>query len=177
MSLSTQERSAYPKAIAQSAIDQLNVSIPVTVVAVNGDKVDIIPDIYRGPMLGDRTRNYTETTQINGIPVVNMGCAGFVIQIPIKPGCRGLYIHCDYDIDNWLDGSSKLPHTARTHDLNDGFFIPAFNGGRNDGNCLEIKSKNVTFKLCENGFDIIKNGQSFLSFLNGCCPGASNWQA
>lgn len=176
MPLTTQEKSAFIKVTSDSGNDQLNVAIPVEVVAIYGDKVDIVPTIHRGPMLPDRTRNYTETTRINGIPVVNMGCAGFLITIPIKVGCNGLYIHCDYDIDNWLEGN-PIPHTARTHDLNDGFFIPTFNGGTNDGDCLEIKSKNVTLKICEDGFDVIKNGSSLMSALSACCPGVGYWQA
>ena len=48
------------------------------------------------------------------------------------------FIDCDYDIDNWLEGDPN-PHTARTHDLNDGFFIPApFQGDDNEVKCLEI---------------------------------------
>lgn len=170
MSNTSQEHAGFLKAISQSTKDGLNVAIPVTIVAVNGDRVDIIPDIQRGPMLGDRTRDYKETTTIFGIPVVNLSCGGFVINIPLQAGCKGLYIHCDYDIDNWLNGN-PVPNTARTHDLNDGFFIPAFNGGDNEVDNIEIRSDNAALVLANDGFDFYTNGNSFLTALNGCCPG------
>lgn len=165
------------KASIQAKKDELNVAIPAKIVKVRKNRVDIIPDINRGPMLADGTRDYKETTVIYGIPVVNLGCSGFLINIPLKPGCKGLYIHCDYDIDNWLEGNPN-PHTVRTHDLNDGFFIPApFQGDNNEVTCLEIKSPNITLKICENGFDIVKNGKSFLDDLGNCCPNILDWKA
>lgn len=165
------------KASIQAKKDELNVAIPAKIVKVRKNRVDIIPDINRGPMLADGTRDYKETTVIYGIPVVNLGCSGFLINIPLKPGCKGLYIHCDYDIDNWLEGNPN-PHTARTHDLNDGFFIPApFQGDDNEVKCLEIKSPNITLKICENGFDILKGGASFMDALSSCCPAVADWKA
>ena len=169
MPLTSQEHAGFISGLIQSSKDELNVAIPCTVIAVNGDRVDIQPEINRGPMLKDRTRDYKQTEIIYNIPVVNIGCAGLNITFPISEGCSGLYIHCDYDIDNWLLGDPN-PHTARTHDLNDGFFIPAFNGGVNDGDCIELGGGETTLYLCPNGFDVVKNGVSLIDTIAACCP-------
>lgn len=158
------------RAAIESAIVTANVSIPAKITAVNGNRVSVVPAIHKTRMNPDGSKRFEETAVIDDVPVVNLSCGVFSISIPLKVGCNGLLIFCDYDIDNWLAGNPN-PHTSRYHDQTDCFFIPAFNGGSNDVDCLELRAGNTVMKICENGFDVIVNGQSFISALSGCCAG------
>lgn len=157
-------------------MDELNVCIPATVTGIEGENmVNVVCDINRGQMLEGGNRIYEQTIEIDRVPVVMMSCGGFSFNMPIKAGCKGLLIFCDYDNDDWKSGSA-IPHTARTHDLNDPFFFPAFNGGRIDTDNLEIKSETTTLTIGD-GFDVTHNGESLIDTLNSafssCCNGST----
>lgn len=146
------------KAMIESSLADLNVAIPCTIKKVEGNKVDVVPAINRGPMIPSDSveRDYQETTVIEGIPVVNLNCGVFEINIPLMEGCKGLLIFSDYDIDEWMQGNPD-PETARTHDLNDCFFFPSFNGGSNEVDCLQLKAGPTIVDVCVDGVKITGN--------------------
>ncbi len=168
------------KAAIDSKSVEMNVAVPCVIRKVYYDAarrialVDVVPAINKVRMKADGSKQYETTAEIEGIPVVNPSCGDFHISMPLKPGCKGLLIFSDYDIDNWMDGNPN-PHTDRYHDQNDCFFFPAFNAGRNDIPCLELGSKNVTVKICEDSFDVIVKGRSLMAALKACCPSLSGF--
>ena len=159
-------------AIKNSLVD-LNVSIPATCEAdaVDGH-VTVRPSIAKMTMQPNGTRISELTVPIEAVPIINIGCGGFGIDIPVKAGCEGLLIFCDYDIDNWDLFRSAIPNTARVHDQNDCFFLPAFNSGSNDGDCMRIGSEKYHVEICNNSIDIISDGASLIDALksSGALP-------
>lgn len=178
------ERSGIIKATIESALVELNVSIPAVVVDVEGgDFVTVRPDIPKTRMMKDGSKQYEATTDIENVKVLNTSCGGFGIRLPLKSGCKGFLVFSDYDLDNWKDGNTANVNTDRYHDQNDCFFFPAFNeGSRNDGDCLELYSDNVTLKICDDGFDVEFNGDSLIDEINkgfikcGCPPPLIGWK-
>lgn len=166
------ERAGVHQAAIESALTGLNVSIPAVVLSVQDSTVTVRPSIAKPHMKPNGTRTYQQTTEIESVPIVGISGGGFSINLPLKEGDKGLLIFCDYDIDAWLNNELE-PYTARTHDQNDCFFIPAFNGAISSGTNLEIKSA-TTKLILGNGFDVVHNGQSLISTLNGCCEGSFN---
>ena len=177
-------------AIETSLID-LNVSIPCTVEedARNGT-VSVRPAIAKTRTRPDGTKNYEITEIIDEVPIVNLGCNGFVLDIPVKRGCKGLLIFCDYDIDEWQINNVINPNTNRVHDQNDCFFIPAFNGGTNEGDCVTLRYGDSVITLCEDGItmrngndrvsvgggvEIISDGDSLIDALKASRSIPANW--
>lgn len=152
------------RAASHADLVDLNVSIPARITAVSGNKVNVVPSIKKTRMLKDGSKVFEETGEIEGIPVMNIGCSGFSINIPLSIGCEGLLIFCDYDIDAWLQGIQE-PHTSRYHDQNDAFFLPMGNIGNNEGDVLEIRSSNVSLKIGGSGFDVNIDGESLMDIV------------
>ena len=152
-------------AIKNSLVD-LNVSIPcVAITNAAAGHVDVRPSIAKSRMQPNGTRQDEITEVIDQVPIMNIGCGGFGIDIPVVAGCEGLLIFCDYDIDDWDLSRVVTPNTARVHDQNDCFFLPTFNFGSNDGGCMKIGSDDYHVEVCNNSIDIISNGDSLINAL------------
>lgn len=182
------EQAGLFKALIQSHTNELNVHMPVVVTAVNADQtVDVKIAIQKPRTLADGNRGNETSEVISSVPVVLPSCSGFSIDIPITVGCKG-YVHfSDLDHDNFFlgnvdaDGIAEA-YTSRHHAFNDVVFEPAFNGSLIDTDCLQLRSNNVTLKICHNGFDVEFNGRSLIqdmqraasarngAFLNGWKP-------
>ena len=159
-------------AIKNSLVD-LNVSVPcITINDAVAGHVDVRPSIAKSRMQPDGTRQDEITEIIEEVPIINIGCGGFGIDIPVKAGCEGLLIFCDYDIDNWDLTRVVTPHTARVHDQNDCFFLPAFNFGSNDGDCMIVGSDEHHIEICDDKIDLRSNGDSLIDALkaSGALP-------
>ena len=177
------EKVGYIKALLQTWFYEHNAHMPAVVNAVNDNgTVDLRFAIKKPRMRPDGNRFYEASEIHEQVPVMLPSCGGFSINLPIKPGCKGYVHHSDLDQDNFFlgnvdaDGISE-PHTARYHSFTDIVFEPAFNGVQVDGDCLELKSPTVTLKICENGFDVVYNGESMIDKLNACCDGSfAGWK-
>ena len=186
MSVTDSERAGMNKASIQGNLWEFNAHIPAVVDKVNDDgTVDVFYGIYQPRMFKDGTRNNDKSNKAYNVEVKMLSsCVGGLgIRIPLRKGCRG-YIHfSDFDHDNFFlgnvdaDGVSE-PHTSRIHSWTDAVFEPAFEAvGVTKGDCMELFSNNVTVKICEDGFDVVYNGESLMDKLNTCCRGAfAGWK-
>ena len=169
------EKAGYQKALLQAWLYEHNAHMPAIVTGVNDDDtVEVRFAIQKPRMQPDGSRQY-ETSEIHSqVPVLLPSCGGFSLDIPIAVGCKGYVHHTDLDHDNFFLGNVDAqgvsqPHTARYHAFNDIVFEPAFNGGKVTTDCLQLRSDNVTLKVCGNGFDIEYDGQSMMTMLGDCC--------
>lgn len=147
-------------AIKNSMVD-LNVGIPCVVVAdAEGGAVSVRPSIRKTRMQPDGTKTFERTEIIDEVPIMNIGCGGFVIDIPVKEGCNGYLHFVDYDIDEWQLTGNDVPHTNRVHDQNDCVFIPVFNGGDNEGDCVTIGFEGGTISMCGESITVNVGGST-----------------
>lgn len=189
--MNASEHAGVIRSLIENALVELNVSIPCTVEddAVNGT-VNVRPAIAKTRTRPDGTKAFETTEVIDEVPIVNLGCGGFVFNIPVKRGCKGLLIFCDYDIDEWQLNGVINPNTNRVHDQNDCFFIPAFNGGTNEGDCVTMSLGGSTLTLCGDsitiangddrvkvgdGVDIISGGDNLINSLKASNSLPNNW--
>ncbi|MDB4461537.1 hypothetical protein N9043_01155 [bacterium] len=140
----------------------------------------VAPVIREGRMLSGRDREYHDIGYIADVPVITGGCDGVQVKPNIEVGCIGSIVHYDSDITNYVvDGAIyEDAYTDNRHDLNDCFFLPGLTGTGNTFNtdgCYEIISSGVTFRLCENGFDIVVNGSSLIESLIDSNALPSDW--
>ena len=176
--ISPAEETGFSNALIQKWLYEMRCHIPAIVDAVNDDDtvnlqfaIDEPYIIRNNETLEMPERNTIPTIYHENVPVKILSSGNFKINIPIEKGCKGYVYHSDLDHDNFFLGNfnangTTTPHTARSHDFTDIVFEPAFNGNEITGDCLELVSKNVTMKICDDGFDVIYNGQSLMSILN-----------
>ncbi len=63
--------------------------------------------------------------QLASIPVLNLGGGGFLLSFNLNPGDLGWIKASDRDISDFIKSYSEaVPTTKRTHDFNNGLFIP-----------------------------------------------------
>lgn len=104
----------------QSSIDDM---LPAKIVAYDRDtnRATIKPMIAMITTNGDNiSRN-----QLASIPVLNIGGGGSILSFNLSPGDLGWIKANDRDIADFLKRySESVPGTKRTHDFNNGLFIP-----------------------------------------------------
>lgn len=98
--------------------------IPVKVISISDDRrfVQVQPQIRGLTTTGETFSR----GQIAKIPNWFMGCGGFILAFPTKPGDEGYAFAADRDISLYLrDGSETPPNTNRIKSFSDSVFIPA----------------------------------------------------
>jgi len=115
----------------------IHTCIPCEVVAVNNDRVDVVP-IYKNMKIGTTKNIRMETGEyirvddydcpaLLNCPVCMLVNSVAKITIPISVGDQGLLVISEKDIRNWKEAKGKILASARKFDMNDGFFIPFIN--------------------------------------------------
>lgn len=182
------EKAGYIKALLQTWIYETNAHMPAVVTGVNDNQTVNLQFAIKKPRMNpDGSRNYETSAEHLEVPVLMPSCGGFSLDMPIRVGCKGYVHHTDLDQDNFflnnVDGAGvSEPHTSRYHSFNDIVFEPAFNGSVINGECMQLRSGNVTLKVCDNGFDVELNGESLIDTINNafiacrCGSPLSGWK-
>ena len=131
---------------------QLRVSMPCEVVRYNAKRqmVDVIivqPEI-------DLAGNNIPMPVITNIPVSFVRCGNSHITHPINKGDTGFIVFADRDISSWVETNNRsVVDSARTHSMQDSYFVPGIVGGGTNANAndVEIKYNNSTIHLRKNG--------------------------
>ena len=131
---------------------QLRVSMPCEVVRYNSKRQMVEVRIVQPEI--DLAGNNIPMPVITNIPVSFVRCGNSHITHPINKGDTGFIIFADRDISSWVETNNKsVVDSARTHSMQDSYFVPGIVGGGNNANPndVEIKYNNTTIHLRKNG--------------------------
>ena len=131
---------------------QLRVSMPCEVVRYNSKRQMVDVRIVQPEI--DLAGNNIPMPVITNIPVSFVRCGNSHITHPINKGDTGFIIFADRDISSWVETNNKsVVDSARTHSMQDSYFIPGIVGGGKNANPndVEIKYNNSTIHLRKNG--------------------------
>lgn len=131
---------------------QLRVSMPCEVVRYNSKRQMVDVRIVQPEI--DLAGNNIPMPVITNIPVSFVRCGNSHITHPINKGDTGFIIFADRDISSWVETNNKsVVDSARTHSMQDSYFVPGIVGGGNNANPndVEIKYNNTTIHLRKNG--------------------------
>lgn len=131
---------------------QLRVSMPCEVVRYNSKRQMVDVRIVQPEI--DLAGNNIPMPVITNIPVSFVRCGNSHITHPINKGDTGFIIFADRDISSWVEtNNTSVVDSARTHSMQDSYFVPGIAGGGNNANPndVEIKYNNTTIHLRKNG--------------------------
>lgn len=131
---------------------QLRVSMPCEVVRYNSKRQMVDVRIVQPEI--DLAGNNIPMPVITNIPVSFVRCGNSHITHPISKGDTGFIIFADRDISGWVETNNRsVVDSARTHSMQDSYFVPGIVGGGNNANPndVEIKYNNTTIHLRKNG--------------------------
>ena len=131
---------------------QLRVSMPCEVVRYNSNRQMVDVRIVQPEI--DLAGNNIPMPVITNIPVSFVRCGNSHITHPINKGDTGFIVFADRDISSWVETNNKsVVDSARTHSMQDSYFVPGIVGGGNNANPndVEIKYNNTTIHLRKNG--------------------------
>lgn len=131
---------------------QLRVSMPCEVVRYNSKRQMVDVRIVQPEI--DLAGNNIPMPVITNIPVSFVRCGNSHITHPINKGDTGFIIFADRDISSWVETNNRaVVDSARTHSMQDSYFVPGIVGGGNNANPndVEIKYNNTTIHLRKNG--------------------------
>lgn len=131
---------------------QLRVSMPCEVVSYNPKRQMVDVRIVQPEI--DLSGNNIPMPVITNIPVSFVRCGNSHITHPINKGDTGFIIFADRDISSWVETNNRaVVDSARTHSMQDSYFVPGIVGGGNNANPndVEIKYNNTTIHLRKNG--------------------------
>ena len=131
---------------------QLRVSMPCEVVSYNSKRQMVDVRIVQPEI--DLAGNNIPMPVITNIPVSFVRCGNSHITHPINKGDTGFIIFADRDISSWVEtNNTSVVDSARTHSMQDSYFVPGIVGGGNNANPndVEIKYNNTTIHLRKNG--------------------------
>lgn len=131
---------------------QLRVSMPCEVVRYNSKRQMVDVRIVQPEI--DLAGNNIPMPVITNIPVSFVRCGNSHITHPINKGDTGFIIFADRDISSWVEtNNTSVVDSARTHSMQDSYFIPGIAGGGKNANPndVEIKYNNTTIHLRKNG--------------------------
>ena len=131
---------------------QLRVSMPCEVVRYNSKRQMVDVRIVQPEI--DLAGNNIPMPVITNIPVSFVRCGNSHITHPINKGDTGFIVFADRDISSWVETNNKsVVDSARTHSMQDSYFIPGIVGGGTNANPndVEIKYNNSTIHLRKNG--------------------------
>lgn len=131
---------------------QLRVSMPCEVVSYNSKRQMVDVRIVQPEI--DLAGNNIPMPVITNIPVSFVRCGNSHITHPINKGDTGFIVFADRDISSWVEtNNTSVVDSARTHSMQDSYFVPGIVGGGNNANPndVEIKYKNSTIHLRKNG--------------------------
>lgn len=131
---------------------QLRVSMPCEVVRYNSKRQMVDVRIVQPEI--DLAGNNIPMPVITNIPVSFFRWGNGHITHPIIKGDTGFIIFADRDISSWVETNNRsVVDSARTHSMQDSYFIPGIVGGGNNANPndVEIKYNNTTIHLRKNG--------------------------
>ena len=131
---------------------QLRVSMPCEVVRYNSKRQMVDVRIVQPEI--DLAGNNIPMPVITNIPVSFVRCGNSHITHPINKGDTGFIIFADRDISSWVETNNRsVVDSARTHSMQDSYFVPGIVGGGTNANAndVEIKYKNSTIHLRKNG--------------------------
>ena len=131
---------------------QLRVSMPCEVVRYNAKRQMVDVRIVQPEI--DLAGNNIPMPVITNIPVSFVRCGNSHITHPINKGDTGFIIFADRDISSWVEtNNTSVVDSARTHSMQDSYFVPGIVGGGNNANPndVEIKYNNTTIHLRKNG--------------------------
>lgn len=131
---------------------QLRVSMPCEVVRYNSKRQMVDARIVQPEI--DLAGNNIPMPVITNIPVSFVRCGNSHITHPINKGDTGFIVFADRDISSWVEtNNTSVVDSARTHSMQDSYFIPGIVGGGNNANPndIEIKYNNTTIHLRKNG--------------------------
>lgn len=166
------EQAGIIAAAISNSLIELNVCVPCTVTKVNGHLINAEIAINRNRVQKDGSREFEKTMEVHDVRIVYPSTKRGWMRVPLSKGDKGLLIFADYDVDNWHEDDPD-PHTARTHDLNDGFFYPAFakSDESYDHKCTELGYKDNWMKVCDDviktNVDIVIDGIPFSTHVHG----------
>ena len=131
---------------------QLRVSMPCEVVRYNSNRQMVDVRIVQPEI--DLAGNNIPMPVITNIPVSFVRCGNSHITHPINKGDTGFIVFADRDISSWVEtNNTSVVDSARTHSMQDSYFVPGIVGGGNNANPndVEIKYNNTTIHLRKNG--------------------------
>lgn len=131
---------------------QLRVSMPCEVVRYNSKRQMVDVRIVQPEI--DLAGNNIPMPVITNIPVSFVRCGNSHITHPINKGDTGFIVFADRDISSWVETNNKsVVDSARTHSMQDSYFVPGIVGGGTNANAndVEIKYNNSTIHLRKNG--------------------------
>jgi len=131
---------------------QLRVSMPCEVVRYNSKRQMVDVRIVQPEI--DLAGNNIPMPVITNIPVSFVRCGNSHITHPINKGDTGFIVFADRDISSWVETNNRsVVDSARTHSMQDSYFVPGIVGGGNNANPndVEIKYNNTTIHLRKNG--------------------------
>lgn len=131
---------------------QLRVSMPCEVVRYNSKRQMVDVRIVQPEI--DLAGNNIPMPVITNIPVSFVRCGNSHITHPINKGDTGFIIFADRDISSWVEtNNTSVVDSARTHSMQDSYFVPGIVGGGTNANPndVEIKYNNTTIHLRKNG--------------------------
>ena len=131
---------------------QLRVSMPCEVVRYNSKRQMVDVRIVQPEI--DLAGNNIPMPVITNIPVSFVRCGNSHITHPINKGDTGFIIFADRDISSWVEtNNTSVVDSARTHSMQDSYFVPGIVGGGNNANPndVEIKYNDTTIHLRKNG--------------------------
>ena len=131
---------------------QLRVSMPCEVVRYNSKRQMVDVRIVQPEI--DLAGNNIPMPVITNIPVSFVRCGNSHITHPINKGDTGFIVFADRDISSWVEtNNTSVVDSARTHSMQDSYFVPGIVGGGNNANPndVEIKYNNTTIHLRKNG--------------------------
>ena len=131
---------------------QLRVSMPCEVVTYDSKRQMVDVRIVQPEI--DLAGNNIPMSVITNIPVSFVRCGNSHITHPINKGDTGFIIFADRDISSWVETNNKsVVDSARTHSMQDSYFVPGIVGGGKNANPndVEIKYNNTTIHLRKNG--------------------------
>ena len=131
---------------------QLRVSMPCEVVRYNSKRQMVDVRIVQPEI--DLAGNNIPMPVITNIPVSFVRCGNSHITHPINKGDTGFIVFADRDISSWVETNNKsVVDSARTHSMQDSYFVPGIVGGGKNANPndVEIKYNNTTIHLRKNG--------------------------
>lgn len=131
---------------------QLRVSMPCEVVRYNSKRQMVDVRIVQPEI--DLAGNNIPMPVITNIPVSFVRCGNSHITHPINKGDTGFIVFADRDISSWVETNNTIVvDSARTHSMQDSYFVPGIVGGGTNANPndVEIKYNNTTIHLRKNG--------------------------
>lgn len=109
--------------LKKQVMQDLYVSIPAVVISFDrgANRAKIQPAIYTKAQNGQTV----PWPSVANVPVHTPGGGGFAASFPLNPGDTGFLMVCDRDISLFKQSLNlTTPNTYRTHQLEDGFFLP-----------------------------------------------------